>query len=103
VSRLGIDAEVIAWQLADIEQYGIGAEQAMTAVQWVDIDGTVRRGHEAIAAALREGGFALRILGRLMVLPGISRLSALAYRLVARYRCRLPGRTPVGSRSMGRR
>jgi predicted DCC family thiol-disulfide oxidoreductase YuxK len=95
LSRLGIGAEVIAWQLAEIEQYGISAEQAMTAVQWVDIDGTVRHGHEAIAAALSQGGFALRVPGKLMVLPGIDALSSLTYRLVARYRYRLPGGTPT--------
>jgi predicted DCC family thiol-disulfide oxidoreductase YuxK len=93
LSRLGIGAEVIAWQLADIEQYGISAEQAMTAVQWVGVDGTVRHGHEAIAAASSQGGFALRVLGKLMVLPGINAVSALTYRLVARYRYRLPGGT----------
>jgi predicted DCC family thiol-disulfide oxidoreductase YuxK len=95
LSRLGIDAEVIAWQLADVELYGIGADQAMTAVQWVDVDGWVRQGHEAIAAALGQGGFALQMLGKLMVLPGINRLSAQAYRLVAKYRYRLPGGTPA--------
>jgi predicted DCC family thiol-disulfide oxidoreductase YuxK len=95
VGRLGVDADVIPWQFADIGQYGITPAQAMAAVQWVDLDGTVRQGHEAIAAALGRGGFGIRLLGKVMILPGMNTLSATVYGLVARYRYRLPGATPA--------
>jgi predicted DCC family thiol-disulfide oxidoreductase YuxK len=93
--RVGIDADVTAWQFADIERYRISPAQAMSAVQWVGSDGSVRQGHAAIAAALGQGGFVLRILGKFIVIPGLSALSALTYRLVAKYRYRLPGGTPA--------
>jgi predicted DCC family thiol-disulfide oxidoreductase YuxK len=93
--RLNVDADVMPWQFADLAAFGISAEQAKAAVQWVDADGTVRAGHHAIAAALLRGRLPLRILGNLLALPGVSRLAALAYRLVARYRYRLPGGTPA--------
>lgn len=95
LKRLGPDAEVVAWQLADLAELGITEEQAAEAVQWVAADGAVRSGHEAIAASLRTAGPAWRLVGRLMVAPGISWIAARAYRLVADNRSRLPGGTTI--------
>jgi predicted DCC family thiol-disulfide oxidoreductase YuxK len=96
LERIGPQADVVAWQLADLDELGITASQAAEAVRWVDADGTVRTGHEALAAALvTTAGPAWRILGRALVLPGVSRLAATGYRLVARNRHRLPGGTPA--------
>jgi predicted DCC family thiol-disulfide oxidoreductase YuxK len=74
-------------------------EQAADAVQWVAVDGTVRSGHEAIAAGLGSAGPTWRLLGSLITLPGISRLAARAYRLTADNRYRLPGGTPACARA----
>lgn len=104
IERIGPAAEIVAWQLADLDELGVTEEQAAAAVQWVEVDGTARSGHEAIAAALITAGPIWRIVGRALLLPGISPLAARAYRLVADNRRRLPGGTPacdVRSRGTG--
>ncbi len=99
--RIGPDAAIVAWQLADLTALGVSEEQAADAVQWVRADGAVRSGHEAIAAMLGDSGPIWRIVGRVLLLPGISWTAARAYRLVAANRHRLPGGTPACERSPG--
>ena len=101
LERIGPDAEIVAWQLTDLAALGITEEQGAEAVQWVEPDGAVRSGHEAIAAALGSAGRFWRLAGRLLLLPGISWLTARAYRLVADNRYRLPGGTPACARPPG--
>jgi predicted DCC family thiol-disulfide oxidoreductase YuxK len=98
LERIGPDADIVAWQLTDLAELGLTEEQAAEAVQWVAVDGTVRSGHEAIAAVLSTAGRIWRIPGRLIVLPGVSWLAARAYRLTADNRYRLPGGTPACAR-----
>jgi predicted DCC family thiol-disulfide oxidoreductase YuxK len=93
LERIGPEGEIVAWQSTDLAKLGLTEEQAAAAVQWVSSDGTVRSGHEAIAAALRTAGGAWQIVGRAILLPGISWLAARVYRLVADNRHRLPGST----------
>lgn len=95
LERIGPEAEIVAWQHADLDALGITAAQATEAVQWIGADGTVRGGHEAIAAALATAGWPWRLAARAILLPGISSLAAIAYRLIARNRHRLPGGTPA--------
>ena len=95
LERFGPEAKVVAWQLADLDALGITAAQATEAVQWIGADGTVRSGHEAIAAALATAGWPWRLAARVILLPGISSLAAATYRLIARNRHRLPGGTPA--------
>jgi predicted DCC family thiol-disulfide oxidoreductase YuxK len=95
LERIGPAAEIVAWQLADLDELGITAAQATEAVQWIEADGTVRSGHEAIAAALGTAGWPWRVASRVILLPGISTLAAATYRLIARNRHRLPGGTPA--------
>ncbi|MET0306758.1 MAG: DUF393 domain-containing protein [Solirubrobacterales bacterium] len=95
LERLQPKAEIVAWQLTDLDELGITAEQASDAVQWVEVDGTVRSGHEAISAVLGAAGLPWKLIGRTIQLPGISWLAAKAYRLVANNRYRLPGGTPA--------
>lgn len=95
LERIGPDAEIVAWQLTDLAKLGITEEQAVDAVQWVQIDGTVRSGHEAIAGVLNSAGRIWKITGRMVLLPGISWMAAKIYRLVADNRYRLPGGTPA--------
>lgn len=99
LERIGPDAEIVAWQLTDLTELGINEEQAAAAVQWVQIDGTIRSGHEAIAATLKTAGPIWRVISRLVLLPGISWIAERAYRLVADNRYRLPGSTPACARS----
>lgn len=95
LERIGPEAEIVAWQLADLDELGITAAQAAEAVCWVAADGTVRTGHEALAAVLSTAGSAWRVAGRAILLPWVSPLAAVGYRLVARHRHRLPGGTPA--------
>jgi predicted DCC family thiol-disulfide oxidoreductase YuxK len=103
LERIGPDAEIVAWQLTDLTDLGITAEQASDAVQWVEVDGTVRTGHGAIAAVLSTAGPVWKAIGRTLTLPGLSWLAAKAYRLVANNRYRLPGGTPACAVTDGRR
>jgi predicted DCC family thiol-disulfide oxidoreductase YuxK len=106
IRRIGPDAEILAWQLADLAELGVTEEQAAAAVQWVGVDGRAHSGHEAIAAMLISAGRVWAIAGRVLLLPGISLLAAKAYGLVASNRQRLPGGTPAcdaRSRVEGRR
>ena len=59
VERIGPDAEVVPWQFADLDDLGITEAQATEAVRWVEVDGTVLSGHEAIAASLISRGWDL--------------------------------------------
>jgi predicted DCC family thiol-disulfide oxidoreductase YuxK len=95
LERIGPDAEIVAWQLTDLAELGMTEEQAADAVQLVQVDGTVRSGHEAIAAVLGTAGPAWGIVSRALLLPGISSIAARAYRLIADNRYRLPGGTPA--------
>lgn len=95
LKRIGPDAEIVAWQLTDLAELGLTDAQAADAVQCVQVDGTVRSGHEAIAAVLGTAGPFWRIVARAILLPGISWVAAKLYRLVAENRYRLPGGTPA--------
>ena len=95
LERIGPEAGIAPWQLTDLAELGITEAQAADAVQWVQVDGTVRSGHEAIAAVLKAAGWPWRTIGRTILLPGISWMAAKAYRLVADNRYRLPGSTPA--------
>ena len=100
LERTGPDAEIVAWQLTDLAALGLTEQQAADAVQWVETDGTVRAGHEAIAAILKTAGRIWKLIGRMILLPGISWIAAKVYRLVAENRYRLPGSTPACARSV---
>ena len=89
------DAEILAWQLTDLGPLGVSEAEATEALQWIGPDGGVRSGHEAVAAMLISAGPLYRVAGRFLLLPGISALAAVAYRLVAANRHRLPGGTPA--------
>jgi predicted DCC family thiol-disulfide oxidoreductase YuxK len=93
--RIKPDVEIVAWQFVDLAELGITEEQAAEAVQLVEADGTVRSGHEAIAAALGSAGQVWKLISRMVLLPGISWIAARIYRLVADNRYRLPGGTPA--------
>jgi predicted DCC family thiol-disulfide oxidoreductase YuxK len=95
LERIRPDAEIVAWQLADLPGLGVSETQAAAALQWVEVDGTVRAGHEAVAAALGSAGRVWRVAGHALRLPGVSWLAAKLYRLIAVNRHRLPGGTPA--------
>jgi len=95
VSSLRLDVDVTSLQSVDLASRGVSPERALVEMPLVGADGSVVYGHEAIAAALRTGPVPLRLLGRIIVLPGVAVLSRLVYRWVARHRHQLPGGTPA--------
>lgn len=83
------------WQFLDLDAIGITEQDCMTAVQWVAIDGSVAAAEQAVIAALRHRGGAWGFAGRITALPGVRHVVGAAYRVVARYRYKMPGGTPA--------
>ena len=83
LERISPGVDVAAWQRTDLTVLPVSAAEASEAVQLIGADGTVRSGHEAIAAALLGAGPGWRLVGRALVAPGVSSLAAGGYRLVA--------------------
>ncbi len=94
--RIPTSAEVVPWQLADLEALGVRQAEAEASVQWID-KGPPRAaraaGPAAIARLLVDAGSYWRALGLLLDLRPIRWIAGPAYRLVARNRHRLPGGT----------
>jgi predicted DCC family thiol-disulfide oxidoreductase YuxK len=93
VERLKVDAELVAWQFADLAELGLTQAQVDEAVQWVGLDGTIASGHLAVAATLRQAGGIWRASAWTMTRPGISWLAGRVYRWVADHRDLMPGGT----------
>lgn len=91
---LGLE-HVEPWQFLDLETLPVTEAACRQAVQWVAADGTVASAHDAFIAALLHAGGRWALLGRLVGLPGVRSVAAVVYRLVARYRYRMPGGTPA--------
>lgn len=83
------------WQFLELDELGVTEEQCLQAVQWVDDVGQVTAAERAVIAALLHRGGAWGLLGRVMNLPGVRQLAGLIYRIVAKYRHKLPGGTPA--------
>lgn len=94
VPRLHLDIDVTALQSVDLEALGVSAERAVAEMPFVHADGSVVYGHRAIAAVLRTGAAPLRVIGRIITLPGVDPAARLTYGWVARHRHQLPGGTP---------
>lgn len=84
---------IIPWQRADLGSLGLTREQCETALQFVDDRGRVGSGEVAVARLLIHAGKGWRILGSIMLIPGIRQVCGLGYRWVAKNRHRLPGGT----------
>ena len=83
------------WQWADLDDYALTQEDVETAA-WLVSPTRQFAGHLALSAILRsQPTIGWRFLGHLIATEPFSSLSALAYRLIARYRHRLPGGTPA--------
>lgn len=88
-----VDTDPVAWQSLDPAAVGASPELAAAFVGWL-VDGRIEAlGAPAIASALRARGGWAGPVGTIIDLPGVRRLAAVVYRLVARHRHRLPGGT----------
>lgn len=91
-------AGAVAWQRLGedcLSGLGLTLDEAREAAWWVDRTGRRFRGHRAVAKALLASHGLKRWLGAVILVPPISWLAAGVYRLVVRYRHRLPGATPA--------
>jgi predicted DCC family thiol-disulfide oxidoreductase YuxK len=84
------DLDVVPWRSADLSALGLTEQQVREAAWWKDGDETAG-GEAAVARSLMACGRGYAVLGRVILLPGVRRISAVAYRWVARHRGRLPG------------
>lgn len=92
--RLPWTPVAIGSRQADLPRYGISDAQAQRAIYLIRPGRPVRRGAGAVAAILREQpNLPWRAVGVLLAMPPVSWLAAGCYRLVARFRHRLPGST----------
>ena len=90
-------ARAIPWQLAYpqvIEDSQLALEDLQRAAWWIE-GGLREEGSRAVGRALVEAGGPLSLLGRSLLVAPLSWVAPLGYRLIARYRYRLPGATPA--------
>jgi predicted DCC family thiol-disulfide oxidoreductase YuxK len=87
------DATIVAYQFADLGDLGITAERAEYEVLWVDTEGRVTGGAQAVARLLMDAGGLWWPPGAIMRVPPFRWLAHGAYRLIANNRHRMPGGT----------
>lgn len=92
--NLDVMPESLPFQATELTQFGLSIEQVQSAVWFISEHGQKFRGHQAVAALLamqpRRGW---RSFAWLMRSPLVSPIAAVVYRLVVRFRHRLPGAT----------
>ncbi len=93
LKHLPVDAEVTAYQFADLEMYGTTEERATHEVLWVDPKGRIYGGAQAIARLLVSAGGFYAAAGWALRTPPIRWIAAGVYRLIANNRQRMPGGT----------
>ncbi|HEY1989199.1 MAG TPA: DCC1-like thiol-disulfide oxidoreductase family protein [Acidimicrobiales bacterium] len=89
-------AQALAWQSLGengLAELGLTPDAAQRAAWWVDEHGRQFGGHLAVAKALLAARGWRRAAGAAILTPPVSWLAAVGYRLVVRYRHRLPGST----------
>ncbi|MGH3008737.1 MAG: thiol-disulfide oxidoreductase DCC family protein [Gaiellaceae bacterium] len=92
------DARAVPWQTLgedELAARSLTREDVRAAVWWIDEDGRRSRAHVATARALIAGSGWTAALGRVLLVPPFRWIAAAIYPVVARWRHRLPGGTPV--------
>jgi predicted DCC family thiol-disulfide oxidoreductase YuxK len=87
--------ETVPWQFLDLESVGLTVDQVSTSVWWLVDDRPVEHSSRAIGRALLLRGTPWSWAGRVLLVPAVRPLADAVYRVVARYRHRLPGGTPA--------
>ncbi|MBO0691648.1 MAG: DUF393 domain-containing protein [Acidimicrobiaceae bacterium] len=90
--------QIEAWQLLGegaLASLGLSVHDVEQAAWWVEADGSLERGHRAAGRALEAAGGWRRVVGTMMLVPPTTWLAAAVYRVVVRYRYRLPGGSPA--------
>jgi len=91
--RLPGTVRVIPSQAAAAHTYGLTPLETAASVYWVDSRNQRWSAEQAIARALVAMNQPWRAVGHAIALPGVSRVAAVGYRLVAANRRFLPGGT----------
>ena len=89
----GRQPHIVPWQRADLDELGLTRDACESAVQFVDADGRISSGEVAVARLLIFAGRGWRLLGLVILAPGVRQSSGFVYRWIARNRHRLPGGT----------
>lgn len=87
-----------AWQLLDVgvlDHHGLSKPDVQDAAWWVDDSGLRERGHRAIGRALHADGGFWKFLSWFVLTPPTSWIAAGVYKVVVRWRYKLPGGTPA--------
>jgi predicted DCC family thiol-disulfide oxidoreductase YuxK len=92
--RMGTEAHIIPWQLADLGRLGTTRKRAEYELLWFE-DGRTYGGAQAMAKLLIDAGLPWSPLGWIMRVPPFRWLAHGVYRLVAANRRHLPGGTPA--------
>ena len=90
--------KAVAWQHLGsqaLDELGLTVADVEQAAWWVGADGGLARGHRAVGRALQAGGGWRQATSVLILTPPTSWAAAGVYKLVARWRSRLPGGTPA--------
>ena len=74
-----------------LADYGIAEEDCKRALQFISADNKIYSADRAVAQILKHGSPFYSFFGFLLVMPGLNLIAKYGYRLVARYRSRLPG------------
>jgi predicted DCC family thiol-disulfide oxidoreductase YuxK len=101
--RVRPDAEIVAFQFADLDALGTTARRAEYEVLWVGRGGQITGGAQAVAALLRHAGGPWWPLGALIRLAPFRWVAHGVYRLVANNRDRMPGGTAACALPAARR
>jgi predicted DCC family thiol-disulfide oxidoreductase YuxK len=90
-----IPIEIQPYQWAKLADFGLTEEEAAAKVQLL-VGGKVFAGHHCMAKLLLiQPNALLKLLGAVMVMPGVDPISAKVYDWVAANRHKLPGGTPA--------
>ncbi len=96
--RFRHDERAEAWQHLDaevLEHHGLSQRDVQDAAWWVDDSGLRERGHRAVGQALHADGGLFKVLSLLILNPPTSWIASVIYKLVVRWRYKLPGGTPA--------
>lgn len=87
--------EIAPYQWTELGQYGLTTEEAAAKVQVV-VGDKVFAGHYCMSKLiLIQPNVLLKLVGAVMVLPGLDSISARVYEWIAANRQKLPGGTPA--------
>lgn len=89
--RLRAQVSIQPWQQSDLPALGLSEADVRHAVQWVPAGGPPKAGHRAIASWLIASGLPWSVAGRLLLVPPVSWIAAVSYRLIAAHRHQIPG------------